>query len=83
MSRLVVGSAIASGTSPAITAATRKSRTRPGSTSVDSTPAAATTNPDDVARNAAIAPAATSAPSRLPSSPPTVAAGSSSSNESA
>ena len=83
MSRLVVGNAMTSGTRPAITAASRKSRTRPGSTSVDSTPAAATTNPDDVARNAAIAPAATSAPNKLPSRPPTVAAGSWSRRESA
>jgi len=50
---------------------------------VDSTPAAATTNPDDVARNAAIAPAATSAASRLPTVPPTATAGHCSSIESA
>src|SRR3954469_21293504 len=50
-----------SGTMPPITAATRKSRTRPPSTSVDNAPAMLTSRPDDVARNAAMAPAATSA----------------------
>ena len=49
------------GISPPTTAASRKSRTRPGSTSVASAPAKLTSRPDEVARNAAIAPAATRA----------------------
>ena len=53
------------GTRPPTTAATRKSRTRPRSTSVANAPAMLTSSPDEVARNAAIAPAATSAAEQL------------------
>src|SRR6478672_6822486 len=83
MSALVVGNAISNGTRPATTADVRKSRTRPRNTSVDSTPAAATTSPDDVDRNAAMAPAATSAASTAPTQPPMTCAGRPSSRVSA
>jgi hypothetical protein len=49
-------------TAPVSTVAHRKSRTLPGRMSVDTTPATLTTRPDDVDRNAANAPAATTAP---------------------
>ena len=47
----------------------RKSRTRPRSTSVASAPATLTSRPDEVARKAAIAPAAASAASSCPAGP--------------
>ena len=55
-----------------------KSRTRPGSTSVDSTPATLTTRPEEVDRNAANAPAAVIAPSTSPSAPGAILVGSAS-----
>ncbi len=72
-----VASANGIGISPPTTAAIRKSRTRPRSTSVDSAPAMLTNSPDDVARNAAMAPAATSAASSWPAAPPMAAPGAS------
>ena len=57
------------GTTTASPAATRKSRTEPRSTSCDSTPATDTVSPDDVDRNAANAPAVTSAVSSSPPVP--------------
>src|SRR6478609_1664353 len=71
------------GISPPTTAATRKSRTRPRSTSVDNAPAMLTSSPDDVAKNAAMAPAATSAASSWPAAPPMAAPGASSTAASA
>ncbi|SLA03299.1 Uncharacterised protein [Mycobacteroides abscessus subsp. abscessus] len=68
---------------PPIAAASRKSRTRPGSTSVDRAPATLMSRPDDVARNAAMAPAATSAANSSPRMPPTAALGSNSTAASA
>ncbi len=76
MSKVVVARASPIGTSPATTAASRKSFTRPGNRSVESTPAAATTSPDEVDRKAAMAPAATSAPSATAGGPVSAAAGS-------
>src|SRR6266545_3153845 len=66
------------GTNPATIAETRKSRTEPRPrTSVDSTPATLVISPDELDRNAANAPAATSAPSSCPMVPvPSAAAGS-------
>src|SRR4051812_20386441 len=67
--------ASASGIVPAMIAAHRKSRTRPGSTSVDSTPDTLTTSPDDVDRNAANAPAEVTAPRIWPATPGTIFCG--------
>jgi hypothetical protein len=64
--------ASASGTPPATAVANRKSRTRPRSTSVDSTPDTLTTRPDDVDRNAANAPAVSTAPRMSPKIPGTM-----------
>src|SRR5579884_1951130 len=67
-SNRVASSASPSGTSPATTAASRKSRTPARGNSdwlVDSTPATPTTSPDEVDRNAAQAPAATNPASRV------------------
>jgi hypothetical protein len=70
--------ASASGTPPAMAVANRKSRTRPRSTSVDSTPDTLTTSPDEVDRNAANAPAVSTAPSTSPSTPGAIFVGSAS-----
>ena len=73
-SRVDAASASGSGSAPPIRAAVRKSRTRPRSTSVDSAPATLTSRPDEVARKAAIAPAAASAASSCPAQPAIAAA---------
>src|SRR5262245_31730292 len=67
--------ATASGTTPATAVANRKSRTRPGSTSVDSTPATLTIRPDEVDRNAANAPAEVTAARISPSTPGAILVG--------
>ena len=76
-------SAKGTGINPPITAAIRKSRTPPRSSSVEAAPAMLTSSPDDVARNAAMAPAATRAPSSWPPRPAIVADGKSSTAASA
>ncbi|CPU63904.1 Uncharacterised protein [Mycobacteroides abscessus] len=72
----MVTSANASGMSVHATADQRNDRTVPPNRSWLTTPASATTSPDDVPRNAANAPATTSAASSSPPSPGTRRVGS-------
>ena len=72
-----VASATTSGTNDEMTAAMRKPRTLPPRRSWLITPASETTSPDEVERNAANAPAMTSAVSTSPSGPGTSRSGSS------
>ncbi len=63
-------------TAPVSTVAQRNSRTRPRRMSVETTPATLTNSPDEVDRNAANAPAATTAPRIWPAMPGSMASGS-------